>query len=140
MVLEVRRGRIADWSPAYGFVAPDDGGRQIFFCRASCAPTQDFHQLRRGDLVQFVVAPDSRHPGRLIARDLRWITGAEPCLRELDRRAARVGDPVEWAWRQRRKSGHYGPELAVHLRLRKLTRLPRRSERLMSVPITRRGR
>jgi cold shock CspA family protein len=102
-------GRIKDWSPSFGFVLPDDGGPQIFFCGSSVAPHCDFQQLRRGDMVRYDVAPDPKHPGKLMAVNLSWVIGAEPSLRELDRRIAREGDPDTWRRRQRERQAQPEP-------------------------------
>jgi cold shock CspA family protein len=97
----VKTGRIVSWSPSFGFIEPDDGGRQVFYCATSCAPHQDYMQLRRGDYITFEITSDPKHFGKLMATNLAWTTGAEPGLRELDRRAAREGNPEEWRSRRR---------------------------------------
>lgn len=98
-------GEISSWSPAYGFIEPDDGGQpSTFFCGRSCAPHQDFMLLRAGDWVTFDVMADPRHPGRVMATRLAWTIGAEPSLAELDRRLGRKGDPSEWRRQQRERT------------------------------------
>lgn len=94
----MKRGRISSWSVTYGFIRDEETDTDVFFCRRSMAPHQDFEQLRHGDLVSFDLVPDPKHPGRVMAGNVAWVAGAEPSLRMLDWRAKNV---VELRERQR---------------------------------------
>ncbi len=37
----------------FGFIAPDDGGDEVFFHRGSLAPRGNFEDVNEGDTVQF---------------------------------------------------------------------------------------
>lgn len=57
--------------------------------------------LCRDDRVSYMVVPDPRKPGKMMATDIAWLAGEEPPAAELFRRASREGSPEEWKDRQR---------------------------------------
>ncbi len=52
----------------YGFIAPDDGGEDVFFHRRSMAPRVQFDDLSEGDSVQFQTRRGEKGP---VAFDLK---------------------------------------------------------------------
>jgi CspA family cold shock protein len=46
----------------FGFIAPDDGGDDVFFHRSRLAPKLRFEDLREGDEVQFQVRAGDKGP------------------------------------------------------------------------------
>ena len=90
------------WSPSFGFIEPDDGGPNVFFCGQSCdVRRQDYMLIRRGDRVSFEFTPDLRHSGRVMATDVVCLSDWPAA--ELHRRAAREGTPDDWIARQRKR-------------------------------------
>jgi len=56
----------------FGFIAPDDGNRDIFF-HSSAVEGRIFDQLREGQRVEFESGEDPRNPGRMRAERVRLI-------------------------------------------------------------------
>jgi len=46
----------------FGFIAPDDGGEDVFFHRGSLAPKVYFEDLREGEEVEFQVRRGQKGP------------------------------------------------------------------------------
>jgi CspA family cold shock protein len=56
----------------FGFIAPEDGGKDIFF-HASVVQDTTFDQLREGDRVSYGAGPDQRDLGRIRAEYVRLL-------------------------------------------------------------------
>ncbi len=52
----------------FGFIAPDDGGDDVFFHRGSLAPRGEFEGINEGDSVQFQTKLGDKGP---VAFDLK---------------------------------------------------------------------
>lgn len=48
-------GKIKVLKTGYGFITPDDGGKDIFFHATSLQKGLEFNSLREGDLLQYDV-------------------------------------------------------------------------------------
>ena len=57
----------------FGFIAPDDEPRDIFFHRSSVRDA-NFDDLQEGERVEFVKGVDPRDPSRARAEDVRPIS------------------------------------------------------------------
>ena len=58
---EPQRGRLQNLKNGYGFIAPENGGRNVFF-HWSEIQNQDFNDLSIGDSVEFVLSSNDRGP------------------------------------------------------------------------------
>ena len=54
----------------FGFIAPDEGGSDIFFHSSSVEDAR-FDELREGQRVEFTPGQDPRNPTRSRAQDVR---------------------------------------------------------------------
>lgn len=59
----------------FGFIAPDEGGGDLFFHHA-VVEGRRIEELQRGDRVEFEAGPDPRDPTRQRATHVRPITAA----------------------------------------------------------------
>ena len=68
------RGTIKTLQPerGFGFIAPDDGGRDLFF-HSSAVEGAAFEDLRPGQAVEFEPGEDPRNPGRQRADRVRAV-------------------------------------------------------------------
>ena len=57
----------------FGFIAPDDGGQDIFF-HSSAVEDATFDELREGQHVEYTPGPDPRNPSRTRAQQVRPIS------------------------------------------------------------------
>lgn len=46
----------------FGFIEPDDGGKELFFHKSRLAPRVPFEDLREGDEVEFRIRPGEKGP------------------------------------------------------------------------------
>jgi cold shock CspA family protein len=59
-------GKISTYNGTYAFIQPDTGDKDVFAHEGELP-----NDIRRGDRVSFVVAPDPYKPGKMLARDVR---------------------------------------------------------------------
>jgi cold shock CspA family protein len=58
--------KISTYNGTYAFIQPDTGERDVFAHEGELP-----NDIRRGDGVSFVVAPDPYKPGKVLARGVR---------------------------------------------------------------------
>ncbi len=59
----------------FGFIAPDDGGQDLFFHSSSVEGGATFDSLRQGQRVEYTAGTDPRNPGRARAERVQLAAG-----------------------------------------------------------------
>lgn len=72
----IQTGRIRKWFPdkGFGFIAPDDGGADVF-CHITRMKVSDSDDVREGQSFQFVIGTNERN-GKLEAQNVEALSNA----------------------------------------------------------------
>ena len=63
-------GLVVRWNQTYGFIRPDGGGEKDVYCNIRHVKDRE---LAHGTRVSYFLAPDQRHPQKLMAVDVEIV-------------------------------------------------------------------